>query len=59
MMETGTANWALGIHLIHTKTGIMLSQEAYLKHIPIKYSFHEFRTVATLIDSNVHLQMGT
>ncbi|KAH0610183.1 uncharacterized protein H6S33_011710 [Morchella sextelata] len=59
MTETGTANWALGIHVIHTKTGVILSQEAYLKRVLIKYSFDESRPVATPIDNNVHLQKGT
>jgi hypothetical protein len=59
MTETGTANWALGIHLIDTNTGVILSQEAYLKRVLIKYGFDESRPVATPIDNNVHLQKGT
>lgn len=59
MTETGIANWAPGIHLIQTKTGIILSHKAYLKHLLIKYSFDESWPVATPIDNNVHLQKGT
>ncbi|KAH0604081.1 uncharacterized protein H6S33_007112 [Morchella sextelata] len=57
--ETVTANWALGIHLIHTKTGMILSQKVYFKCVLIKYGFDESRPVATPIDNNIHLQKGT
>ncbi|KAH0606528.1 uncharacterized protein H6S33_003362 [Morchella sextelata] len=59
MTETGTVNWTLRIHLLQTKTGVILSHEAYLKCVLIKYGFDESRPVATPIDNNVHLQKGT
>ncbi|KAH0605694.1 uncharacterized protein H6S33_004151, partial [Morchella sextelata] len=59
MTETGTANWAIRINLIHTKTGVILSQEAYFKRVLIKYGFNESRPVATPINNNDHLQKGT
>jgi hypothetical protein len=59
MTETGIANWVLEIHLIHIKTGVILSQEVYLKCVLIKHGFDESRHVATPIDNNVHLQKGT
>ncbi|KAH0607847.1 uncharacterized protein H6S33_002881 [Morchella sextelata] len=59
MTETVTANWALEIYLIHTKTGVMLLQKAYVKRVVIKYSFNESRPLATSIDNNVQLQNAT
>jgi hypothetical protein len=47
------------IHLIQTKTVVILSQEAYLKRVLIKYGFDESRPVAKHIDNNVHVQKRT
>lgn len=47
MMGTGTANWALENNLIHTNTGIILSQEVYLTCVLLKYAFDESKPVAT------------
>ena len=57
--DMGNLNWLLGIQIEYTKSGINLSQTAYIDKILKRFDMTECNPLSTPLDSNIKLRKGT
>ena len=55
MKDLGETNFILGMKITKTCNSIFLDQSHYVEKILRKCNFHDYKSVATPFDSNVHL----